>query len=120
MEIEVLLLIFGLFLLIMGILGVFVYSDSNISNAPEPIKSMLSDFGDWKYWSTLIGFILVIGAGYYAFDNLRKRREFSKLLDTDSKAKFIKNQERLEFLAWTLTSEHEKEIWRKKKEFKIK
>ena len=115
LEVECLLFIFGLFIFIIGIAGIF-FKDAS----PEPLKGIIQDFGGWVYWCALVGFLLVLGAGYYTFDNLKMRHEFKKLLGTDSKAKFVKNQDRLEFLAWTLTSEHEKRLWEKKKEFGIK
>jgi hypothetical protein len=40
---------------------------------------------------------------FYAGDTIRKYREFDKLIDTDSKAKFVQNQDRIEYLAWLLS-----------------
>lgn len=115
LELEVFVFIIGLILLIIGITGVF-FPD----NSPDFLKSIHRDFGGWIYWSAFGGFLLVLIGGWYMVDNLRKRREFEKLMETDSKAKFIKNKERVEFLAWVLTSDHERRLWEKKKEFGIK
>jgi len=115
LEIEVLIFVIGLILFIIGITGIF-FSDSS----PEFLKSIHRDFGSWTYWSAVIGILLLIGGGWYMIDNLRKRREFEKIINVDSKAKFIKSKDRLEYLAWALTSDHEKRLWKKKKEFKIK
>jgi hypothetical protein len=115
MELEVLTFIIGLILLIIGISGIF-FPDSS----PDFLKIVHKDFGGWIYWTTLLGVLLILIGGWYMIDNIRKRREFESLIKTDSKVKFIKNKDRIEFLAWNLTSDHERRLWEKKKEFGIK
>jgi hypothetical protein len=115
LEIEVLVFVFGLILLMIGVSGVF-FPDSS----PDFLKSIHRDIGGWVYWLALIGVLLLIIGGFYMIDNLRKRREFEKLIKTDSKVKFVKEKERIEYLAWILTTDHEKRLWEKKKEFGIK
>ncbi len=68
----------------------------------------------------MAGPIILIAGGWYFFDNLRKRKEFKELMETTSKAKFIRNMDRAEFLAWKLTMDHQKQLMDKKKEFHIK
>ena len=113
LEIEAFVLIVGLMLFAIGTLGIFAPSGGFL-------ESFLRDVGAWKWWCFLIGILMIIGGGWYTIDNVRKRREFERLIKSESKAKFVKNKDRIEYLAWSLTSEHESRLWEKKKEFGIK
>ncbi len=62
--------------------------------------------------------MLLAGAFYFG-DTIKKHREFNKLIDTDSKAKFVQNQDRIEYLAWLLSARFEKKVQEKKKEFRL-
>ncbi|UCE37861.1 MAG: DUF3198 domain-containing protein [Thermoplasmata archaeon] len=109
------LFILGIILTILGIFGVFYYDQS-----PDFLKRTLDYIGNWTYWCILVGPILLIAGGWYFFDNINKRKEFKELLETTSKAKFIRNQDRVEFLAWKLTPEHQNQLAEKKRKFHIK
>ncbi|MEE9152020.1 MAG: DUF3198 domain-containing protein [Thermoplasmata archaeon] len=110
-----LLFILGISLTIFGFFGVFYYdSDYNV------FKGIIDSIGDWKYWCILIGPILIISGGWYFYDNISKRREFANLTDTTSKAKFIRNLDRVEFLAWKLAPRYREQLAKKKSEFHIK
>lgn len=115
LEAEVFMFIIGLILFIIGFTGIFFPTSS-----PDFLRSIHEDLGGWTYWSAVLGFFLMIGGGWYMVDNLRKRREFENLINTDRKVEFVKNKDRAEFLAWVLTSDHERRLWEKKKEFGIK
>ncbi len=109
------LFILGIFLTILGFFGVFYYdSDYNV------FKGIIDSIGDWKYWTILIGPILLIAGAWYFFDNVKMRREFKELMETTSKAKFIRNLDRVEYLAWKLTPDHQNQLTKKKSEFHIK
>jgi len=75
--------------------------------------------GNWMVWIMLLGPILLLAGIFYLGDTIKKFREFNKLMDTDSKAKFVQNQDRIEYLAWLLSARFEKQVEEKKKEFKI-
>lgn len=70
-------------------------------------------------WIMVIGPILLVAGIFYLGDTIKKFREFNKLIDIDSKAKFVQNQDRIEYLAWLLSARLEKQVESKKKEFKI-
>jgi aspartokinase-like uncharacterized kinase len=112
---SLILFIVGIILTLWGILGVFVYD-----SLTDSIKDFVDSIGDWIYWCILAGPIILIAGGWYFFDNLRKRKEFKELMETTSKAKFIRNMDRAEFLAWKLTMDHQRQLMDKKKEFHIK
>ncbi len=87
---------------------------------PYYLKDILVGIGGWVVWMTVVGPILIMGGGWYFFDGLKKRREFAKLMDTDSKAVFVRNYDRLEELAYYLTEKHRQTFYDKRDEFKIK
>jgi hypothetical protein len=47
-------------------------------------------------------------------------REYERLMETKSKATFIRNQDRIEELAFTLTENHRRRLQEKKEELKIR
>ncbi len=87
---------------------------------PYYLEEILDAIGNWIVWMTVVGPILLIGGGWYFFDGLRKRREFARLIDTDSKAVFVRNMDRLEELAYYLTEKHREAFYEKRDGFKIK
>ena len=87
---------------------------------PGYLREILDGIGSWIVWMTVVGPILLIGGGWYFFDGLNKRREFGKLIDTDSKAVFVRNMDRLEELAYYLTERHRETFYEKRDGFKIK
>lgn len=109
------LFILGIILTIIGFFGVFYYDQS-----PDSIREIIDSIGNWKFWCILIGPVLLIAGGWYFFDNIKKRREFHELMETTSKAKFIRNLDRVEYLAWKLTPSHQNQLVQKKDDFHIK
>lgn len=111
------LLALGLVLLT---IGVFAYWGEDI--APEQSKEFFGNVHKTNYDICImpLGAFISIIAGWYLGDNLLKRREFNKLIKTTSKEKFIKNQDRIEELAWLLSTKHERMVDEKKKELKIR
>ena len=87
---------------------------------PFYLKDILDGIGSWIVWMVVLGPILLMGGGWYFFDGLKKRKEFGKLIDTDSKAVFVRNYDRLEELAYYLTESHRQIFYDKRDEFKIK
>ena len=77
-------------------------------------------FDSWGFWIVIPGLIMTILGAYYIYDFYRKMKEFRNLMTIDSKAKFIKNLDRIEFLAWRLHPNYEKVVIEKKKKYKIR
>ena len=91
------------------------------SRLPDVLRNIDSAVGNWMIWIAFFGPLLLLGGGWYLFDTIRKRREFERLMDMDSKAKLVRNQDRLERLAWYyLGSEYVKRVQKRKEEFNIK
>jgi len=57
---------------------------------------------------------------YYTQHWWRLRREFHQLMDTRSKARFLTNIDRIEFLAWKLGPPYAGAVRAKREEFRIK
>lgn len=84
------------------------------------IKWAYDLIGNWAFWLILIGFILLIPGIYYLAVFYKQLKEFKGLMKTDSKAMFIKNQDRVEELAWRLHPKYEKMVIQKKEKLKVK
>jgi len=104
----------GIVLLVLGILA-FYLPDV----LPEDWKTALKTGGIY-ICSGALGLLLVIFAGYYFVDNVYKRRKFNKLFETASREKFVRNRDKLEELAFELSTKHERMVQKKVKEMKIR
>ncbi len=90
------------------------------AQAPALIRNVNAGLGDWIFWVAVLGYPLALGGGYYFVDLLRKRQQFERLMSSPSKATFVRNQDKIERLAWTLSPEYERRVVEKKREFKIR
>ena len=114
-------IVWMLIILIIGvislIIGIFGYRPDIM---PEFTKGLVDRVGNWYLWGLLGGPFLIILGGFYVNDQIKKRKEFKELMDSTSKAKFIKNRPRIEELALDLTSKHEQLVIQKIQEFNIR
>src|SRR2546426_1879093 len=111
-------LIFGL-----GILGmIFSLTQYLIpTQSPDWLQSIHRTVGDYVVWEAFLGFLAVLGGGFYFVDTIRKEREFERLLSTPSKEIFVKNMGRIEELTYDhRPSAYERRFLDKKREFRIK
>ncbi len=76
--------------------------------------------GNWAFWFVIPGLVMIIFGSYYLYDFFRKLKEFNNLMETKSKAKFIKNIDRVEELAWRLHPRYERLVIERKKKYKIR
>src|SRR2546428_9255120 len=111
-------LIFGLGILAM----IFSLTQYLIpSQSPDWLQSIHRAVGNYVVWEAFLGFLAVLGGGFYFVDTIRKEREFERLLSTPSKELFVKNMGRIEELTYDhLTSAYERRFPHKKTEFRIK
>ena len=111
----------GVLLTIFTINHYFLGGSTPGSRLPDFLNDIDLRIGRWIIWVAFSGLLLLSGGGWYFQDTIRKRREFNRLIETDSKAKFVKNQDRLERLAYFyLGSEYRKRVEAKKEEFALK
>jgi len=113
-------LLFG-FLTIIGIVG--TYLNMNEKHRLPSYISFLQDlsdpFGRWIAWIVVAAPIGLIVCAWWYYDYVKKIRELAELIGTPSKAKFVRNLDEIEYLAWSLPQRYENKVLAKKKEFKI-
>ena len=68
----------------------------------------------------IVGFLVLVTCAFYFYDFYVSKKEFNELLQTRSRAKFVRNQNELEKLALKLGREKEKEYFQAKNRLKIK
>src|SRR2546428_10995073 len=101
-------LIFGLGILAM----IFSLTQYLIpSQSPDWLQSIHRAVGNYVVWEAFLGFLAVLGGGFYFVDTIRKEREFERLLSTPSKEGFVKNMGRIEELTYDhLPSAYERRV----------
>jgi hypothetical protein len=116
--------VFGL-LSVIGLVGArYINIDGKIVTFKLPagisfLQDLIQPFGTWVTWISVIapiGFIVCI---WWLYDYIQKARKLSRLMDTSSRAKFVRNLDDIEYLAWVLPRRFEKRVLDKKREFKL-
>ena len=107
-------LLFG-FLSLVGLVGVI----NGGKGAFSFLEPLISPFGDWISWISIIAPVALIICLFWLYDYLNKVRKLSKLIDNSSKAKFVKNLDDIEYLAWNLPKRYETRVLDKKRDFKL-
>ncbi len=112
------------FLTIISITEVWVLAGTE--DEPNILPSYLSWLGDlssplgnWATWTVLAAPVGLIVCIWWLYDYVKKTRELASLIDTPSKAKFVRNLDEIEYLAWSLPQKFETEVIEKKRELKI-
>jgi len=103
----------GLVVLILGTASSFfpdAVADSDFFDAIENVNIVLF----------IVGLLALVICGFYFYDYYTSLKEFDELLQTHSRAKFVRNQGELERLALKLGSKKEKEYFQAKSRLKIK
>ena len=125
-ELAALLTVLFAFLTLVSVLGVMyieVGDDGkatfDLPNYVSFFESFLDPLGTWVDWIAVGAPIGLIVCAWWLYDFVKKTRELSELIDTPSKAKFVRNLDDIEYLAWTLPQRFEDEVLQKKREFKL-
>jgi hypothetical protein len=117
-------LLFG-FLTIVGIVGTFFKSTSgdDVTYRLPGFLSFLGEladpFGQWVSYLVVIGPIGLVVCLWWLYDYIKKKRELAELIDTPSRAKFVRNLDDIEYLAWVLPKRFEDRVLEKKRGFKL-
>jgi len=118
-------LVFGV-LTVVGVVGAFfreTQDDGSVVYNIHGIFSFLGElarpFGAWATWLVVAAPIGLIICIWWLYDYIKKTRELAELIDTPSKAKFVRNLDDIEYLAWSLPQRYEDVVLRKKREFKL-
>ena len=105
-------------LTLVGVVGVF-YSEG-LPDYLSPLEELSSPFGEWAYWLIVLGPLFMVGAVWWLYDYLKKSRSLARLISTPSKAKFVRNLDEIEYLAWSLPQRFETKVLEMKRRFNIK
>jgi len=117
---------FGFLIMVAGILFLFFtsfsiwYHDSTPQALKDIVDVMYKSQDRWDWVIFFFGILMVIVGALMFFDKLFKFFEFKRLLNSTSRATFIKSRDRLEFLAWKLTKKQEEDLEDKLNEWDIK
>jgi hypothetical protein len=116
--------VFGL-LSVIGLVGArYVNIDGKIVTFKLPsglsfLIDLIQPFGTWVTWIAVIAPIGFVVAIWWLYDYVQKVRKLGRLMDTSSRAKFVRNMDDIEYLAWVLPRRFEKHVLDKKREFKL-
>jgi len=105
------------FMTVVGVVGVFL--EDKLPSILSPLKDLTDPIGAWDYWLVVIGPIGLVVAIWWLYDFFKKTRKLASLIGTPSKAKFVRNLDDIEYLAWSLPQRFEDEVLKKEKEFGV-
>lgn len=103
------------FVAIIGIVGVFL--EESLPSYLSSLKDLTEPIGSWTYWMLVIGPLGLVVGIWWLYDYVKKTKKLSELTKTPSKAKFVRNMDDIEYLAWSLPQRFEDEVLQKKKDF---
>ncbi len=83
------------------------------------LGDLSSPLGEWSTWMIIIAPVALVVCIWWFYDYIRKTRELASLIDTPSKAKFVRNLDEIEYLGWSLPKKFENKVLEKKREFKV-
>jgi hypothetical protein len=121
LEISSMLSILFAVVMVIGIVGVYLNMEegNHLPSAISLLEELATPFGNWVAWLAAIGPIAFIICIWWFYDYVKKTKELARLIDTPSKAKFVRNLDDIEYLAWSLPQKYEDKVLKKKKEFKL-
>jgi MFS family permease len=115
LELSGLLSVVFAIVMVIGLIGAFL--EESLPSSLSFLSDLSQPVGDWAYWFVIAGPIGFVACIWWLYDYIKKTRELSRLTDTPSKAKFVRNLDEIEYLAWNLPQRFEDEVLAKKKEF---
>lgn len=115
LEISTMIFLAGLILTILT-LNHYVFRPS----LPDFFLDIDNRIGPWIVWVAVVGPLILMIGGWYFQDTIRKQREFKRLIQTDSKAKFVRDQTRLVEIARILGTRYWNMLEDKAASFRLK
>ncbi|MBE0519299.1 MAG: DUF3198 domain-containing protein [Thermoplasmata archaeon] len=115
LELSVLMVIVFALVTLVGVVGVF-FEDS-LPSSISFLSDISTPFGAWVYWLVIMGPIGLVSGIWWLYDYVKKSRKLENLMKTPSKAKFVRNLDDIEYLAWSLPQRFEDRVLERKKGF---
>ncbi len=84
------------------------------------LQEFYKTLGNYIYWLFIIMLTLTIAAAWIFGDLMIKLKKFDNLIKSDSKATFVRNQNELEELAWSLGPKYLDILNERKRKFRIR
>ena len=119
MWITLITMILGVLFLIASMSGLW-FEDLNKGIIEDFTSSLKQGESDWNWWIFLGSVVAVIAGGGYFIDFIKKKKEFAKLIDTNSKKAFLEKQDEIELLAYKLGTPYEDMVDEKITQLRIK
>ncbi len=94
-----------------------MFETEPIADYPLPL---IENLDEWSWALLVVGGILSIGGWLYYHDHNKSYHKFEKLINTDSKAQFVRNIDEIEELAIDLGPDFEKKVIERRADFKVK
>jgi hypothetical protein len=108
----------GLVLFVLG--GWELLSFFEIDPFTDYEPPLLIEIEEWGWALVIIGGILMIFGFLYYHDYNKNWKRFNELMETDSKAHFVRNIDEIEKLALELGPDFESKVMERRKEYRVK
>jgi hypothetical protein len=105
--------------MLMSAIGIF-FGESNFIKDIDFLDSFYTSIGDWNFWLFIVTITVVIACGWIFGDLMLKLSKFKRLINTTSKATFVRNQEEIEELAWKIGPKYMEIVNERKQKFRIR
>lgn len=103
------------FLTIIGVVGAFL--EDGLPSYLMFLNDLTEPVGSWAYWFVAVGPIGLVVAIWWLYDYVKKTKKLADLIGTPSRAKFVRNLDDIEYLAWSLPRRYEKQVLQRKRDF---
>jgi len=113
---SIIVMIFGLFLLFMGVLWIWFNDIVKDNDA----LYFINNLKEWNFYVLVIG-LIVFGIGvYYLYSYLKKRKFLLKEIDTNKRSEFLKKHSELKDTVKHLPSKYKEMLKEKEEELRVK
>jgi hypothetical protein len=109
--------LFAVSFVFMGLSIIAIFFSGKVTGG---FKNFVDYVGEWKWWIIIASVILLCISIYLIYTYNKNLKKFKELMDTDSKAIFVRNIEEIEYLAFELGPAYESQVDEKKQNLKIK
>lgn len=103
-----------------GALRLIAGGDGELEDVLSIFQNVIDRLDNWAYWLIAIGPIGLAISLWWLSDYFSKGRKLKRLIDTTSKAKFIKSMDEIDYITWRLPKRFKLIVSRKKLELKIR